>query len=512
MNKKIVLSSYFSIAVSVLANETPNVIVIIADDLGYADVGFQDVVAAGVTTPNLNSLAQSGVIFRNAYASSPVCSSSRLGISTGRYPSRWGAYYYGQGGLPTTEHTIAEMMKEVGYRTMKVGKNHLNGGPKSDPMKHGFDHFLGFDGHSWDYNLLSQKDADAYERKKEGSIKMAKSVGIGPLTRDNGTKESFENTTTTEVFGQESISFINEKSSKPFYLQLEFNATHAPLYKAPDQMEKKYGIPHMGFDRDAAVWEYPYWDPIAQPSYKKWYNQVCHFGTPNPDPYGRKKYLAHLELMDQVIGNILADLKARGILENTLIFFTSDNGGSDQSYANNGPINAYKYCLMDGGVKVPMIMSWPKCFGRNKKVDATVTLLDLFATLSDIVKVEPKNPLDGKSLLPVIKGDADTVHTEPLFWDTGKENNWAVQQGDWKLVYRGQGKEYRSYVLDGNGLVTRLEKVMIADGMQLYNLAADAGETTNLNIQHPEKVASMEKLYLEWRATMSDIIPRNEAK
>ena len=115
----------------------PNVIVILGDDVGYADVGFHEVVADDVNTPNLDRLAKSGVVFTSGYSASPVCSNSRLALSTGRYPQRWGAYYYGEGGFPTDEYSIAEMMRQAGYRTMKVGKTHLNRGPKSDPMLHG---------------------------------------------------------------------------------------------------------------------------------------------------------------------------------------------------------------------------------------------------------------------------------------------------------------------------------------------------------------------------------------
>ena len=484
------------------AQDRPNVIVILADDLGYADVGFQDVVAPdGVCTPNLDSLAQSGVVFRNAYSTSPICSASRLGLSTGRYHQRWGGYWYGEGGLPTAEQTIAEMMKEAGYATMKVGKTHLNKGPKEHPLDHGFDHYLGFEHHSWDFNLLSEKDVAAYERKQKGSSQKMTNIGVGPLTRDRG-NESFENTTTTEVFGNESVKFIQANKDKPFYLQLEFNAMHTPLYKAPDQLEKKYGIPHKEFDRDAGVWEYPYWDPIQQPDYKQWYGQTCHLKI--MDPYGRKKYLAHLELMDQVIGHIMDTVKNQNLDDNTLIFFSVDNGGSHQSYANNGELNVFKYCLMDGGIKVPMFISWPARFKAGRS-DAVVTHRDLFATLSDITGIVPKNALDGKSLVPLIDGDVEELHSDPLLWDTGpRQKNWVVRQGDWKLVFRGTPRRYLSYELDKQGLVTNLLSSNIPEGLQLYNLAEDPGERQNLIDQYPEKVAAMEKIYNEWRVQMAD--------
>ncbi len=493
--------------------QPPNVIVIVADDVGYADVGFHDTVAEGVCTPNLDDLAKSGVVFRNAFSSSPVCSNSRLSLSTGRYAQRWGAYYYGQGGLPTDETTIAEMMRQAGYRTMKVGKTHLNGGPKELPTKHGFDHSLSFVHHSWDFFLLSDKDVDAYENKKPGSLKLATSAApFGPLTRDDKSAESFEGTTTTEVFGSESVAFIQRESDKPFYLQLEFNAVHTPLIRAPEQLREKYGIPKRPFDRAADKWEYPLWDPIAQPDFKQWYDQTCHLAV--SDPYGRKIYLAHLELMDKAIGDILAALDSKGVRENTIVFFTSDNGGSNQSYANNGHINAYKYCLMNGGIKVPMVMAWPEKFAKGKSVDAMVTHRDLFASLSEITGIEPSKPLDAKSLLPLIDGTVNTLHEESMFWDCDKKiGSWISLQGDWKLVFREEPRDYLVYDLDEEGLVKPdFRKVPIAGGLQLYNIADDPGETKNLASEFPDRVASMQRQRNQWRSQMADPISGKKAK
>ncbi|MEM9281737.1 MAG: sulfatase-like hydrolase/transferase [Verrucomicrobiota bacterium] len=483
----------------------PNVIVILADDLGYADVGFHDIVAEdGVTTPHLDQLAASGVVFTEAYASSPICSASRLALSTGRYQQRWGAYHYGQGGLPNEEQTIAEMMRESGYRTMKVGKTHLNNGPKQDPMKHGFDGYLGFEHHSWDFELLSDKDVAAYNRKKAGSAEMTRMAPIGPLNRDSKTTESFEDTTTTEVFAEESIRFIEEESDRPFYLQLEFNAVHTPLIRGPKQLREKYGIPDRPFDRNAAVWEYPLWDPVAQPDYKAWYSETCHLVI--SDPYGRQIYLAHLELMDLMIGQIMEAVEAQGLTEDTLIFFSSDNGGSHQSYANNGPLHAFKYCLMDGGIKVPMVMSWPGKIAKGTRVDAMVTHRDLFPSLSEIIGIAPKAPLDGKNLMPLIAGEVELLHAEPVFWDSGnKMVNWVVRDGDWKLVYREEARDYEIYELGADGLVKEEFRIeAIPTGMQLYHLGEDPGETENLASKNPERVQAMEKVYQEWRSEMGE--------
>ncbi|MDB4474685.1 sulfatase-like hydrolase/transferase [Opitutaceae bacterium] len=497
---------------AVAAADQPNVIVIVADDIGYGDVGFHDVVADGVVTPHLDRLAASGAVFEEAYAASPICSNSRLSLVTGRYAQRWGAYYYGDGGLPSDETTIAEMMKEAGYRTMKVGKTHLNGGPKEDPMKHGFDRYLGFTHHSWDFQLISQKDVDAYERKQPGSIAKARMIGIGPLTRDHGEKESFENTTTTEVFGRESVNFITTKSEQPFYLQLEFNAVHTPLYRLPKHLAAKHGVPERPFDRDAEVWEYPLWDPIAEPDYRKWYSDTCHLVR--TDPYGRKIYLAHLELMDEMIGQIMAAVKSKGVAENTIIIFTSDNGGSDQSYANNRNINAFKYCLMDGGIKVPFVVSWPERITAGTRVDELVTHRDVYASLSEMTGIAPKKPLDGKNLGPLLRGEIDQLHAnEMIFWDAGREQNWVAREGDWKLVFRAESKTYQAYELGEDGLVKDvLREVPIPSGLQLYNLGEDPGETMDMAERYPERVAVMKAGYQAWRAEMSDRIRGKDQK
>ncbi len=403
-------------------------------------------------------------------------------------------------------------MREAGYRTMKVGKTHLNGGPKENPMKHGFDHYLGFTHHSWDFQLISQKDVDAYERKKPGSIAEAKMIGIGPLTRDHGKKESFEDTTTTELFGRESVNFIKADSKKPFYLQLEFNAVHTPLYRLPKHLAERHGVPERPFDRDAEVWEYPLWDPIARPDYRQWYSDTCHLAI--TDPYGRKIYLAHLELMDEMIGQIMDAVEAQGVAENTLIVFTSDNGGSDQSYANNRNINAFKYCLMDGGIKVPFVMSWPDRFKAGQRVEELITHRDLYASLSAVTGIAAKKTLDGKNLLPLVDGDVTQLHqTDTMFWDSGREQNWVAREGNWKLVYRAESKTYHAYELGEDGLVMdELHEVEIPDGLQLYNWGEDPGETIDMASRYPERVAAMESRYKVWRAEMSDRIRGRDQK
>ncbi len=478
----------------------PNFICILVDDLGYADVGFQEVVTDDVDTPHIDRLAKSGIVFKEAYASSPICSTSRLGFSTGRYQTRWGGYWYGQGGLPYGEQTIAEMLREAGYRTMKVGKTHLNGGDKPFPLDHGFDEYLGFEHHSWDFFLLSEKDKAAYEQRSPGSTGKGKFFWMGPLTR-NREKVSYENTTTTEIFADESVAFIERNAKNPFYLQLELNAVHTLLTAVPEEYAKAEGIPEYTFNRDpkAETWDYPFWDPLRQ-DYKEWYSDVAHLKR--VDAYGRKKYLAHLKMVDETIARITQALELRGLLENTFIFFSSDNGGSHQSYANNGPLNVFKYSIADGGIKVPMFVAWPEGIPGGIRSDVVVTHRDIFATIAEITGAKPKSSLDAVSLMPIARGADEQLH-ETLVWDTGKDS-WAIRVGDWKLA-RLPDYDYETYELDAKGLVKDdLKQLALRKGMALYNLKEDVGETNNVIEQHPEKVAAMRRIYNEWRAEMAE--------
>ena len=212
--------------------------------------------------------------------------------------------------------------------------------------------------------------------------------------------------------------------------------------------------------------------------------------------------------MDEAIGRVMDALKEKGLSENTMIFFSSDNGGSHQSYANNGHLNVFKYCLMDGGIKVPMLLSWPQKFG-HKKLSSVVTHRDLFATISDELKLKPKNPLDGKNLIPLIEGKVDKLHHDPLFWDIGR--SFAVRDGKWKLVQTGD-LSYSTYKTDEKGLVVEKIPIKVKGGMKLFDLEADPGERKDLAKQYPEKVASIEKAYKEWRSKMADPIKGSKAK
>jgi arylsulfatase A-like enzyme len=356
----------------------PNVVVIISDDQGYADVGFQG--CKDIPTPNIDSLAQNGVRFTSGYVSCPVCSPTRAGVNTGRYQQRFGHEFNpgptpgAEVGLPLTEITLADMMKAAGYATGMVGKWHLGMEPKFHPLKRGFDEFFGFLGGAHPYlNLRPQ--------------------GPNPILR--GTQPVREQEYLTDAFAREAVAFIDRHQKEPFYLYLTFNAVHNPL-EAP----KKY------LDR---------FPNIAAPK--------------------RRTYAAMLAAMDDGIGAVLKKLREAGIEDNTLILFFSDNGGPPQANASsNGPLRASKGTVYEGGVRVPFLLQWKAQVPAGKSYDHPVISLDVLPTAVAAAggALPTDRVIDGVNLLPYVKGEKATPPHDALFWRMGQQS--AVRKGNWKLV------------------------------------------------------------------------------
>lgn len=457
----------------------PNVLVIVADDLGYADLSFLPYASEDVHTPNIDRIADRGVFFSNAYSTSPICSPSRTGILTGRYHERWGNYWYGEGGLPANEKTLPQYLKELGYYNVKVGKTHLNGGPVQHPLDHGFDEFLGFIDHTWDYLRLGQEDVDRYGKAN------AKKAHIGPLI-ENRKKKSFDNSFTTDIFTEKTIEAIQDKTDQPLYIELEYNAVHHPTYVThPDYLEK-YGID-----------QFPFWDP-KQESYQKWHRKWGHLGKVDPD--GRKRYLTHLEVMDTGIGKILDALESSGEIENTIIIFLSDNGGTINTYARNEPLNGYKYMFGEGGIRIPMIISYPSKITQRQTVHQLVSGMDILPTILEVVSENIPENLDGKSVWASIE-ENESIHEE-LVWSNGRDS-WVVRKGKWKLAHN-IGWVHNTYQLEG-GVARPVEaKYRYPDGTMLFDLENDIGETLNVKDEHQEIVKELKAIYADWRALMSD--------
>ena len=365
------------------AGRRPNVITIVADDLGYADVGFQG--CKDIPTPNIDALAASGVRFTNGYVSAPLCSPTRAGIMTGRYQQRFG-HEFNPGptpgediGLPLTEVTFADAMRSAGYATGLVGKWHLGAAPKFHPMKRGFQEFYGFLGGAHPYLNLSKDSPQPILR------------GADPVD---------EQEYLTDAFAREPVAFIERHRNEPFFLYLTFNAVHGPL-----QATEKY----LGRFKNITD--------------KK-----------------RHTYAAMLSAMDDGIGAVLKKLKEAGIEQDTLITFFSDNGGpTPTTTANNAPLRGTKATMYEGGIRVPFIIRWPRRLQAGKVCEHPVISLDALPTAIAAAGGAPpkERPLDGVNLLPYLTGEKNSPPHDVLFWRMGP--NEAVRMGNWKLVKQGQG-------------------------------------------------------------------------
>ncbi|ARN57168.1 sulfatase-like hydrolase/transferase [Sedimentisphaera salicampi] len=488
----------------------PNVVVIIADDLGYADMSFlpdapEDVKKYG--TPGFDRLAKTGTYFKNAYGTSPICSPSRTGLITGRYQQRWGNYWYGDGGLPTRELTIPEHLSKSGFITAKYGKTHHNGGPKEFPTLHGFDEFLGFMFHTWDYIRLSQKDVEAYKAREGFKGNFGCQV-VGPLlwAEGQGTKQeeaekiSFEDGFTTEIFTDRACEFIErEKGDKPFYLHVAHNAVHQPTYVVDEKWAKRVGARYVPWDRNADDWDYPYWEPNEE-RHQKFHKRWGHMGK--VDPEGRRCYLANLLALDESVSRILDTLEKTGQRENTLVVFVSDNGGTINTYSINDPLSGFKYMFAEGGLRVPMIVSMPGRLPEGKvNEEAIVSTMDIFPTITSLAGLQTPDNLDGMSLLPVLKDKRKKQH-EWLAWAQSR-NSWVIRKGKWKLT-NNVGWKHKDFRIKENGDVVEADKpYKYPNSPQLFNLEEDIGETTNLIDEHPKLAKQLRELYEAWDSQMA---------
>ena len=357
------------------ATSAPNIVVIVADDLGYADVLFNPQHPKEITTPHLDALAKQSVICRQGYVSGHVCSPTRAGLMTGRYQQRLGLYTGGEAGsgLPMGEKIFPQYLKPAGYVTAQFGKWHIGPTPEWSPALRGFDEVFGFLGRgAHDYFKLDDP-AD-------------------PIYR--GTTVVQEKGYLTDRLGEETAAFITRNKDKPFFAYLAFNAVHAPLQAPADEIAK--------------------------------------FDTGSPD---RNTLLAMGKRMDDAIGKVVATLKAEGVWENTLLFFISDNGGPLAQTANNSPLRGGKHQDYEGGIRVPFLVCWPGKLTPGES-QAVVSSLDILPTAlaASGAPAPADKPSDGLNFLPLLRGEV-TPQPRNLFWCSGGTDAWwAVRSGDWKLV------------------------------------------------------------------------------
>ncbi len=369
------------------AARKPNIIIVLADDMGYADVGFTGV--KDIRTPNIDRIAHEGVTFTNGYVSHPFCSPTRAGLMTGRYQQRFGHEnnpLYDPGdpdiGLPLTETLLPQVMRKGGYRTGFIGKWHLGATPKHHPMARGFEEQYGFIGGGHDYFKASPEG-----EKREYFI---------PIERNGKPVELKEYL--SDAFSHEAVSFIHRHAKEPFFLYLAYNAPHTP-----QQVTDKY------------------LDPYANIPDEK-----------------RRKYAAMIQAVDEGVRGVLQALKEEKLDEDTLVFFFSDNGGPiTVNGSSNKPYRGAKGQVYDGGIHVPFAARWKGRIPAGKVYKQPIISLDVFATATALAGVLPSN-IDGVNLIPYVSGESSKPPHERLFWRTGGGATYAVREGRYKLVKIGQ--------------------------------------------------------------------------
>lgn len=435
------------------AQKKPNVLLILTDDMGYADVGFNG--CADIPTPNIDSIAHNGARFTAGYVTAPQCAPSRAGLLSGRPQNRFGREENGiidELGIPQNIRMFGDYMRDAGYRTGMVGKWHQGAMKGCHPLDRGFDWFYGFlPGASYYFPKANQKTI--------------------PGILENRKPQVVTNYL-TDVFGDAAIRFVAEKSDKPFFLYLAFNAPHEPM-EAPEEYLKKF-------------------KHLAKPDDEPLTNRGKQIDHP------RQVYAAMMSCLDDNIGRILAALKEQGLEENTLICFLSDNGGPIfKNGSCNKPLRGHKGCVLEGGVRVPYAVQWKGTIPAGQSMDTPVSSLDLLPTSLAVAGVVPAEELEGKSLLPLLI-DSKPLSERALFcrfpFPPWQHNTfWEIRRGDWKLVCEADRRPHGGFTGEPGT-------------MRLYNLAEDIGETKNLIDEYPEISQQLQK---EFDALNAELPPEH---
>lgn len=422
-----------------LESKKPNVVVIVADDLGYCDTSLYK--CDEVPTPNINSIARDGVLFSAGYVASSVCAPSRAGLMTGRYPQRFG-FEFNNGppgrteekglGMPRSEITLAQAMKQAGYTTGIVGKWHLGNTQQQQPLSRGFDHFFGTFHGATLYGNNDMPGLKTITVKDQENFPEKRTPRIG-IYKDRELVE--ENEYLTDALTREAINFIGQHQKEPFFLYLSYTAVHTPLQ--------------------------------ATEKYLKRFEKVT-----NP---AQQVYRAMVSALDDGVGAVLGKLKETGLEKNTIVIFLSDNGCP--TYTNtcsNFPLNGGKAIYYEGGVRVPFAMKWSGQISAGSLYDQPIISLDIFPTVVEAVgaKVPKDRVIDGVNLLPYLKGQKTSPPHEMLFWRSG--SNIAVRDSKWKLWKSG-------------------DQVTL-----FFDLRNDISEKVNLASQHPEVVERLNQALSDW--------------
>ncbi len=398
----------------------PNLVLILADDLGYADVGFMG--CADIPTPGIDRIAAEGVRFEQGYVTGAVCGPSRAGLITGRYQDRFGCGNNPTvdpsipNGVPTSERMISELLRPAGYESKVVGKWHLGTYPGLRPLDRGFDEFYGFLTGGHDYFPENLTLEDLSEVREKWAWYRTKLL-------DNEKRVATTEYLTDEL-SDSAVEFIDRDRDGPFFLYLAYNAPHTPM-QATDEYLSRFG--HIADGR-------------------------------------RRTYAAMVSAMDDGIGRVLDALDRRGLADDTIVVFLSDNGGASNNASRNTPLRGHKSQPFEGGLRVPFAIRWPGVAAPGSTYRHPVSALDIAATIVGAAgpvaraQVRPTHPLDGVDLRPHLAGEIEGPPHAALFWWWHDRGQAAVRSGDLKLVTRPES----------------------AGGDLLFDLASDTGERRNL--------------------------------
>lgn len=426
-------------------NNKPNIIIIMTDDMGYADVGFNG--CKDIPTPNIDRIANEGIRFDEGYVSFPVCGPSRAGFLTGRYQDRFGFTTNPSidpnnpiAGLPIEEETMAQVLKKANYNNAIIGKWHMGTNAVFHPLERGFDYFYGFlsGGHHYFPEKLTLNNLSEVKKKWQWySTKIIENRAPVEI------KEYL-----TDALSNAAVNFIDKqvKYDQQFMLYLAYNAPHTPL-----QANEKY---------------------------------LSRF--PNIKDKKRKTYAAMVSAVDDGVGRVLAALKEQGLDEDTIIVFLSDNGGARNNASDNGPLRGLKGDLFEGGVRVPFAIRWKGVIPEGNSYKNPVSSLDIMATIvaQTNVKINPEKPLDGVDLIPFLTGKNNGAPHDYLFWRKWEQNAMAIRHGNYKLV---------------------ANKKQDQETPKLFDLSIDVSESKNLKL---EKLKIYKDLQKEWNNWNKDLKER----
>lgn len=466
------LLSVASLSLAIAADsplpQRPNIILLVADDLGYGELGCQG--HPEIPTPHIDSLANHGIRFTQGYVTAAFCSASRAGLMTGRFQTRFGYEFNPIGaqnedpnaGLPTREKTIADLLVDAGYITGIFGKWHLGGTAKYNPIRRGFDEFFGFlhEGHY--FAPPPYHDTTTWLRRRvlpgggkgrwfspNGRLIYSTHMGYtepdydadNPIYRAGQPVQ--EEQYLTDALTRESVDFIQRNRSAPFFLYVPYNAVHSPMQGAQKYMERFSHIQDIQ----------------------------------------RRIFAAMLSNLDDSVGAILETLRAHQLEQRTLIFFISDNGGPTKELtSSNLPLRGGKGSVYEGGIRVPFLMQWRGVLEAGASYTHPVSSLDIFQTAAAVSRATPPSGVhfDGTNLIPFVTGQNLERPHEELFWRQG--NKTALRRQDWKLLknpLRGHSPRW-----------------------ELYNLAHDEAETKDLAAAHPKRLARMIERWTDWNDQM----------